>query len=230
MIELLQFKPRFGLMNASPFCMKAEVFVRLAGLEYRTVDAQSPRAPKRKLPVLRDGDTTVADSEAIVAYLQATYGDRMPPAMAAPETASQLFLRRTLEEHLYFAALRFRWIADEGARQTRVFFDELPAALRGLVFALVRRKIRRDLWGQGLGRHDEATLCAKACADLDAMARTLGADPFFGGAEPAAIDATAYAFLANLVWAPVESPIKAHALQDGVLVAYCERMRSRVGS
>lgn len=230
MIELLQFPPAFGLPNGSPFCMKVEVFLRLAGLDYRTVTALPPRAPKGKLPVLRDGGRTIADSEAIVRHLQASYADRIPAALAAPETPRELLLRRTIEEHLYFAVLRFRWMDDAGARHSRALLAAVPAALRGGVAAIVRRKIGRDLRGQGLGRHDAATICAKAAADLDAVAAALGDAPFFGGAEPSALDACAYAFLANLIRVPVDSPIKVHAQGLAPLVAYDARMRSRVGA
>lgn len=229
MIELLQFAPMLGVMNASPFCMKVEVFLRLAGLEYRCVDALPVRMPKAKLPVLRDGGRTICDSEAIVAHLQAAHGSRMPAAMAAPETATQLLVRRAFEEHLYFAALRYRWVEEEGARHTVGFFASIPAPVRGLVFGFVRRKMARDLQGQGLGRHDLETTSAKAAADLDAIAATLGDAPFFGGPEPAAIDACAYAFLANLVFVPIETPMKRHAMANASLRAYCERMRARVG-
>jgi glutathione S-transferase len=229
MIELHQFAPKFGLLNASPFCMKVEVFLRLAGLPYETVDASPIRAPKGKLPVLCDGATRVPDSEAIVAWLQATYGTRMPTAMAEPETPRQHLLRRTFEEHLYFIAVHFRWVEDAGWAQTRAFFDEAPAPLRGLLGAIVRRKMRRDLAGQGIGRHDRATIAAKGIADLDAIAAELGPDPWFGGDQPAAIDAVAYAFLANLLRVPIETPVKAHAATLQGLVAYVERMRARIG-
>ena len=68
MIELLQFHPAFGLMNASPFCMKVEVFLRLAGLPYRCADALPKRMPKGKLPTLRDDGVTATtwDREAAV--------------------------------------------------------------------------------------------------------------------------------------------------------------------
>ena len=32
MIKLFQFPPAFGLPNASPFCMKLETWLRMAGL------------------------------------------------------------------------------------------------------------------------------------------------------------------------------------------------------
>lgn len=231
MIELLQFAPAFGLMNASPFCMKAEVLLRLAGLEYRCVGEALPmRAPKGKLPVLRDGGQTIADSAAIVEHLQRRYGDRMPAALREPDRGDALALRRMFEEHTYFAALWLRWIDEAGwAATAPAFFGHLPPLLRSLVPALVRRKMRRDLVGQGMGRHLRDEICGRALADLQAARDILGKRPFFGGGEPAAIDATCYAFLANLLWVPVDNPVREQGLRMPELVAYCERMDARIG-
>ena len=163
MIELHQFAPALGLMNASPFCMKIEVFLRLSGLEYRTVNASPVKAPKGKLPVVRDGETTVADSEAIVAWLQQRHHDRLPQALREPPLGADHALRRMLEEHTYFAVLWLRWIDDAAWPATRsAFFGTLPAPLRAVVPALVRRKIRRDVVGQGLGRHARDEIHARA--------------------------------------------------------------------
>jgi glutathione S-transferase len=231
MIELLQFRPAFGLMNASPFCMKVEVFLRLAGLEHRCDnDAMPMRTPKGKLPVIRDGQQLVADSQAIIEHLQRQHADRMPAALRQPESAPALALRRLLEESLYFDLLWLRWIDEPGWRVTApAFFGSMPLPLRVLVPPLMRRKIRRDLLGQGTGRHSRDEICARAVADLRAASGLLGAQPFFGGESPAAIDATAYAFLANVLLAPVENPVKAQALQMPGLAAYCERMQALVG-
>jgi glutathione S-transferase len=231
MIELLQFAPAFGLMNASPFCMKVEVFLRLAGLEYRTVSASPLKAPKGKLPVVREGDTVVADSEAIVAWLQVRHGDRLPGALRNPPLGADHALRRMLEEHTYFALLWLRWIDDAAWPHTRdAFFGALPAPLRALLPALVRRKMRRDLLGQGVGRHARDEIGRRACADLAALGAALGKGDFFGGDDPATLDATTYAFLANLLWAPVDSPVREHLVRaQPALVRYCERMDQRVG-
>jgi len=63
--------------------------------------------------------------------------------------------------------------------------------------------------------------------DIDALAEFLGATPYFMGEGPCSIDATAYAFLANLIWVPVESTLKRHARQFAQFEAYCGRMRER---
>jgi len=230
MIELHQFPPMLGLMNPSPFCMKVEVFLRLAGLEYSVIPAAPMGQPKGKLPVVRDADLVVPDSEAIVAHLQRTHGARMPAALAAPETPRQLLLRRLIEEHLYFVGMFFRWCEEAGWQHTRGYFAVVPAPLRGLVARLTRRQRKRDLSSQGLGRHRREEIAAKGVADLNALSAELGTSPFFGGEEPAAIDASAYALLANLFFVPIESPLSAHARSLPNLMAYCERMKARVGA
>ncbi len=231
MIELLQFKPALGLMNASPFCMKVEVFLRLAGLDYRCVnDALPMRTPKGKLPVIRDGGEVIADSQAIIEHLQKQHTSQLPASLRAAETGSQLATRRMLEEHTYFCALWLRWIDDSGWRATGpAFFGHLPWPLRSVVPPLVRRKMRRDLQGQGMGRHRRDEICARAVMDLQALVDILGFQPYFGGGEPATIDATTYAFLANLLWAPIDNPVRAKGLQMPALVGYCERMQARIG-
>ena len=231
-IELWQFPPAFGLMNPSPFCMKVEIFLRLAGLPYQCNNGKLPTAaPKGKLPVLRDGDQLVPDSQAIVAYLQQRYGSQMHPALAAPETAVQHALRRMLEEHAYFGAVWLRWVDDPGWAVVKpIFFAKLPPVLRSLVPALVRRKMRRDTYGQGIGRHSRHEIVARLCADLDATAEILGAQPYFAGNDPGAIDACSYAFLASLLWTPIDSPVRTHALRQSNLVDYAERMKARVGA
>lgn len=231
MIELHQFTPAFGLMNASPFCMKVEVFLKLAGLEYRCVNGAMPMGkPKGKLPVLHDDAQVIADSQAIVEHLQRRYADRLPPALRAPMTGAHHALRRMLEESTYFCALWLRWIDDTGWVNTApAFFGQLPWPAYPLVPALVRRKMRRDLIGQGTGRHSRDEICQRALADLSALEAMLGEQPFFAGVEPGAIDATTYAFIANLLWAPIDNPVRAEGLKRPALVAYAERMQARVG-
>lgn len=51
--------------------------------------------------------------------------------------------------------------------------------------------------------------------------------PFMLGEQPTSLDATAYAFLANLLWAPVDSPIQRHAQARPTLEACCRRMKAR---
>jgi glutathione S-transferase len=231
MIELLQFQPALGLMNLSPFCMKVEVFLRLAKLDYRCVNGVMPfKGPKGKLPVIRDGNEVIADSSAIIEYLQRKHAATLNPLLKAQETGVTLALKRLLEEDLYFTALWSRWIDDAGWAVTLpAFFEAVPSFVRPVIGALIRRKIRRDLIGQGIGRMSLEEIARRACADLDAVEAMLGYKAFFAGDEPGAIDASAYAFLANLLWAPYTSSMRSHAQKSQSLNAYAQRMKGLVG-
>ena len=231
MLQLIQFPRLLGMMNASPFCMKVEVFLKLAGLPYTVDDQRLPmRLPKRKLPALQDGDTLVCDSQAIIEHLQQCYHDQLPATLRTPELGADLALRRMLEEHGYFAGLWGRWIDEAGFAVVQpAFFKQVPAPLRGVVATLVRRKMQRDLLGQGMGRHSPAEIHARACADLDATQAMLGERPFFGGAAPSALDATVYAFLANGLFVEINSAVRSHLQGLAALVAYCARMDALVG-
>ncbi len=78
-----------------------------------------------------------------------------------------------------------------------------------------------------MGRHSQAEIHTLGMHDITALASYLADKPYFMGSEPCSLDATAYAFLTNLVWAPLESPLKQHALKYPQLQDYCERMRGR---
>ncbi len=55
-ITLYQFPAAFGLPNASPFCMKVETYLRMAGIAYAPrYGMYQLRAPKKKLPYIDDG-------------------------------------------------------------------------------------------------------------------------------------------------------------------------------
>ncbi|MEY2690659.1 MAG: hypothetical protein RL375_4859 [Pseudomonadota bacterium] len=231
MIRLHQFAPAFGLLNASPFCMKLEVYLRLAGLPYEAVnDGNLMKAPKGKLPYIVDQGRRVADSTFAIDYLKKTYGDPLDAGLSAGQRAQATAFQRLFEENLYWAVVHTRWADPAGWARTRVaFFGALPVPLRWLLPPLARRGILGEMRGQGMGRHSEAEIHAIACRDVDAVADFLADRPFMLGAEPTSLDATAYAFLANLLWAPVDSPIRQHAARRVNLEAYCQRMKARLG-
>lgn len=229
MIKLYQFRPAFGLPNASPFCMKVENYLRMAGLPYECPrGADLRKAPKGKLPYIEDDGVTVADSAFIIDYLKRKYGDPLDAHLSAAERAAALACQRMLEENTYWAVLYFRWIDEAGWGLTReAFFDWMRPPLRWIVPAVARRMVRRELHGHGMGRHTRDEIVAIGKRDLTASADLLGNQPFFMGAQPSSLDATAYAFLANVLQVPAESPLKTHARQFPQLEAYCQRMQAQ---
>lgn len=229
MIKLFQFPPLWGLPSGSPFCAKVETYLRMVGLPYETVnDADVRKAPKRKFPVIQDDSRRIADSGFIVDYLRAAYGDPLDARLSPVDRALALALRRLIEEHLYWCLLYVRWQMDAHWPAMReAFFGFLPALARATVAASVRRQVLAELDGHGMGRHTPEEVYALARADLDALSAFLADKPFFLGGSPTSLDASAYAFLSNILRAPSETPIQQHARTLANLDAYCARMKER---
>ncbi len=229
MIKLHQFAPAFGLPNASPFCMKLETYLRMAGLPFELVNGDVLKAPKKKLPFIVDDDgTVVADSQFIIEHLKRRHGDPLDAALSPQDRAVATAFQRLFEENLYWAVVHTRWADEAGWALTRqAFFGALPPPLRWLLPPLARRGLLAEMRGQGMGRHRVDEIHAIGCRDVTAVADFLADKPFMLGDQPSSLDATAYAFLANLLWAPVDSPIQRHARQRPNLEAYGQRMKAR---
>lgn len=229
MIKLYQFPPVWNLPSASPFCMKLETYLRMAELPYENAPGADVRkAPKRKLPYIEDAGRTIADSGFIVAYLSTRYGDKLDAALSPAERAQALALRRLMEEHLYWPLAYARWIEPENWRVTkRAYFGFMPPVLRVVIPELIRKGVIRDFYGHGMGRHSVAEIYELGCRDISALSDYLDDKPFFMGREPTSLDATAYAWIANIVVPPLASPLKTHAQSLPNLTAYIERMRTR---
>jgi glutathione S-transferase len=228
MIILHQFPPCYGLPNASPFCMKVENYLRMAGLPYQSAYGYAmAKAPKGKLPFIEDGGCLVADSGLIIEYLKTRYGNRLDRHLSERERATSLALIRLMDEHLYWAAvIQPLWVEDEGWETTRAqFFATLGGLMRYTFPGRARRRIQQQMRGHGMGRHSRDEIYQLACADLDALSDFLGDRPFFHGERPTTLDATAYAFLANIIEPPIASPAQRHALALQNLVDYCRRMQ-----
>lgn len=230
MIKLYQFAPAFGLPNASPFCMKLETYLRMAGLPFELVNSGDVlKAPKKKLPyIVEDDGAVVADSHFIIEHLKQRHGDPLDAGLSPQERAVATAFQRLFEENLYWAVVHTRWADEAGWALTRqAFFGALPPPLRWLLPPLARRGLLGQMRGQGMGRHRVDEIHAIGCRDVTAVADFLADKPFMLGEQPRSLDATAYAFLANLLWAPVDSPIQRHARQRPSLEAYCQRMKAR---
>lgn len=224
-VVVVQFPDVWG-RNVSPFGLKLEAWLRLADIPYTVQPSMDlGKAPKGKLPYIRDEGRTIGDTTLIVEHLKATRGIDPDAGLTARERAEALAVQRLLEEHLYFALVWSRWIDDAGwSTLAPAFFGRVPAPARGLVAARFRRKVRRMLEQQGIGRHRPREIYGMARADLQAVADFLEDRPFLMGEQLTTVDAVAYGFLANILYVPFETELKRAAEGYPTLVTYCEAM------
>jgi glutathione S-transferase len=224
MITLYTFGPMFGLPDPSPFVTKAEVLLKLSGLPYRTDRKGLRAAPKGKLPYIDDDGTIVADSTLIRMHLEERHGIDFDQALSPAEKGVAWAFEKLCEDHLYWAIVHSRWMDlanfDKGPRS---FFDIAPAPIRPLVIGIIRRRVRRDLQGQGLGRNSAEEIATLAKRGIAAIADQLGDKPYLMGSSPCGADATVFAWILNILCSRFEAPIRGAAERRANLVAYRER-------
>jgi glutathione S-transferase len=227
-MKLHVFGPAFGLPDPSPFCMKAIILLEMSGLPYDRVQGNLRKAPKGKLPLLIDGGEIVPDSSFIRMHLERKHGIDFDKGLSAERRGIAWAVEKMLEDHLYWLVVRERWLdPDNFDRGPRRFFEGLPVPLRAPVIALVKRKVRRDLRGHGLGRHSEAEQLILARRSLEALAAILGEAPYLGGDAPCGGDAALGGFMIAGLCEIFESPVSRALREHANLVAYAGRMRER---
>jgi glutathione S-transferase len=228
MITLHTFGPNFGLPDPSPFVTKAEMLLKMSGQPYRTDTEGFGKAPKGKLPYIEDDGARIADSTFIRWHLEKKYQIDFDRGLTADERAIAWAFEKMAEDHLYWALLHARWMDDANfAKGPIVFFRKVPAPVRPIVVAMIRRHVRKALHAHGMGRHSPAEIAALATRALDAIAEYLGPKPFFMGAEPTGADATMFAFTANALCPLFETPIRTIAERHDNLKRYVGRMTAR---
>jgi glutathione S-transferase len=227
-VKLFQFPRLFSVPNLSPFCCKLETWLRIAGIAYEVVDTPDPRkAPKGKLPFIEDAGLRIGDSSLIIEHLKKTRGIDPDAPLDPAQRATALLVQRTLEEHYAFVVLYTHFIRDTGWRHTHVTFDKVPAPIRPLVARMVRGRMRKILWVQGILRHSDEDIIESGLSDWRAVLAVMSGGPFFFGDKPAGIEAIVFATLATTLFTPIESPIRDFLRAQPACITYAERMRNR---
>ncbi len=227
MIELHQFRPFWGLPNASPFCMKAETYLRCRGIPYQVVPSGPRKSPSGQVPFIVDDGRVITDSSAIIAHFESRRQDPLDEDLSAADRATAFFVRELVEDRLYWQITYMRWGDPAGWAAFRPdLVKYLPLGMRGPVLFLLRRRLLRQMRQHGLTPANPQAAYARGKAVLDALAGLLGERPYFLGAVPRSLDMSLYAFLANILDQPHGNPLQAHARTLDSLVGYCARMKA----
>ena len=220
--------PNVPLPDPSPFCMKAEVLLKMAGVPFRVDTSGFAKAPKGKQPYIVFRDRKIADSTFIRWHLEQEHLVDFDKGLSEPDKAVAWAFEKMCEDHLYQAIVHDRWLVDANFNAgPKNFFDAVPAFIRPLVLRKVRSDIRKSLRGHGMGRHSPDEITRLATRDINALAAQLGEKPYFMGTEPTGIDATVFGFVASLLCPVFETPQRSAAEKHPNLVAYNARMMAK---
>ena len=224
MITLYTFGPMFGLPDPSPFCMKADVQLKMSGLPYKLDHSGFMKAPKGKQPYIDDNGRKIADSTFIRWHLEDKHKIDFDPGLTAEQKATAWAFEKLCEDQLYWGMVRDRWVNHGNFDKGPVtFFESVPALIRPLVKAKARRDVGNALKGQGLGRHSVEETERIVIHGVEALADFLGSKPFLMGANPCGADAATFSWVAGFLCPHFDGPIHRAGMARTNLVAYRDR-------
>lgn len=230
-LHLVTLPPAFGMRNVSPFCLKIEMLLTDLQLPFTVGEEADPRkAPKGKLPYLRIGDRSLADSELIGDYLDARTDGGVFGGLTAVQQGHGWAATRLAEDHLYWLVVGSRWLDDDWwPNVVDGFFGTLPAIVRPLVTRLARTEVKKTIYLQGLGRHSHEEQMGFAHRDLAALQGCVSDGGFLCGIEPNYFDYSVAGVLSGIFDNTPATWLTTVALDYPDLRAYTDRVQAHVG-
>lgn len=234
-LVLHQFSRGKFCPNLSPFALKLECYLRLAGIEYE-VDSKVPFGPKSKCPwVNLENGQPMGDSQFIISALkEQETGEggrgRVPRAdqnLTPRERGALEGIRILVDEQLFWCVIYWRYYLDN----FRAFLttQKFPLFLHYAFPLFMSRGIKRKAVMQGIGVHtpDEVHVIARQCCQ--ALDDYLGDNAFFCGESPGTVDCSVFGGLAQIMWNAPGTHYEALMTESFPrLSAYCNRMKEEL--
>ncbi|ALF52034.1 hypothetical protein ACX27_02875 [Nostoc piscinale CENA21] len=230
MITLYKTPPLWGLPSFSPACMKLETWLRMAKLNYQSdTSLNFAIAPKGKIPFIEYQGKLIGDSTLIIEMFKLEAGIDLDANLTPTERAISLAFRRMIKENIYWGEAYIRYQVPENWQVYRealinILSPVVLAAECELIVADACETICTQLYNQGMGRHSDQEIYQIITADFQALSDFLADKLFFMGEQPTTLDATAYAYVGNLIKPSLKHSIVDYVLQLENLCQHYERM------
>ncbi|MDR9403529.1 MAG: glutathione S-transferase family protein [Halothece sp. Uz-M2-17] len=191
MLELYQFE-------LSQYSEKVRFLLDYKGLDYRKIEVTPgvgqvevyQMSGQRQVPVLKDGETVVADSTEIAMYLERTYPERPLIPTAAKEKGLTLLMEEWADESIGLKSRKaFMGALNRNeALRAAVLPPETLDFVRSIVSAIPSDFL--DVLGTGVGIGGDALKAIEGSLkqDLEALCLILEEQPYLTGAVPTLAD------------------------------------------
>lgn len=188
----------------SPFVKKVVRALHLKGMTYTLVEPRSPGDFKRwspltqKMPVLELDGERIYDSTFILRRLEALRPE--PPLVSsdAAVAAAQRLFEDWADESLYWHVQALRWSPENRGRSMAQILRSVPPLLRPLVRSMIKRKLARAPWVQGLGRLPYEILTREIGMRLDEVGAILGDGTYLYSDRVSIADLALFGMLGSL--------------------------------
>ncbi len=230
MIKLYSFGPGFNVTDPSPYVLKVDAYMRMANIAYENIPNVDnlKESPKGKLPFITDGDTAIADSQFIIAYLQKKYQVELDFGLSAEQKGVAYLMGKALDEDLYWCLVYSRWEKnDTWPLVKKAFFGSMPFPLKFFVPIVARKGMLNALQKQGLGRHSNEEINIIADKTFSALSEVLADKKYFFADTPCTFDATAFGFLSQFINVSLNNEMNDLARRYSNLVSYCNNIQEK---
>ncbi|KAJ8354056.1 hypothetical protein SKAU_G00216230 [Synaphobranchus kaupii] len=200
-IILHQFsRPRSGVPSLSPFCLKMETYLRMAGLPYQN-HFDGRLSPQGKMPWIEYNSEQVSGTEVIIDFLEEQLGVNLNRSLTLQERAVSHAITSMVEEHLYWTIAYSQWVDNlEETQEMLGFSGPLSDLQKWILSRLTSGIVRREMYGHGIGCFSREELYALMERDMHALATLLGDKKYIMGPKMSSVDATVFGHLAQAMW------------------------------
>jgi glutathione S-transferase len=229
-ITLYSYPELFGVADNNAYGLKVFAFFKLTRVPFaheHIFDASA--APRGQLPYIIDDGEMIGDSDAIIAHLIGKYRLTIDDGLTGAQRDTRHLVIRMLDD-LYWVMSYSRW-------KDEAFWPSFRDALRREHPSLTEEGLRKAqvfnsqrYYYQGIGRYAPAAAYARGIADLQILANLLSANDYMFGQSPTSIDACIYGFIANILFYPIETPLRQFVVSHPNLVRHCTDIHIAVGS
>ncbi|XP_043242731.1 failed axon connections-like [Amphibalanus amphitrite] len=236
-VYLFQFSRTPVLPSISPFCLKVETFLRVAGIKYENVDHRMKlRSKKGQLPFVELNGEEISDSSFIIKELSAKFEKDLDAALSTEQKTLSHAMITMVENHLHWIVswwktkVPVRMLDGYKMDLQKVFQTKIPAPILNFVFKQKMKSKSKAVKAVGLGVHKSEEIEDLGKSDLKALSDQLQDKPFFFGDEPTLLDIVTFANVAQLVFLDkeVECPLRSYIEESHTnLVGHANRIKER---
>ncbi|MEE6475890.1 hypothetical protein FKM82_010888 [Ascaphus truei] len=174
-IILHQFsRPNNGVPSLSPFCLKMETYLRMADLPYQNY-FDGKLSPQGKMPWIEYNHRRVSGTEFIIDFLESKLGVNLNKHLDPHERAVSRAVTKMVEEHLYWTLAYCQWVDNLHETQKMLSIaGPLSDLLKWILCHLTKGIVKREMYGQGIGRFSEEEIYVLMEKDMRSLAGLLG--------------------------------------------------------
>ncbi len=228
MITLYSYPELFGVADNNGYGLKVFAFLKLAGMSFdhqHIFDASA--APRGQLPYIVDDNEVIGDSDTIIAHLTRKYRLTIDQGLTAAQHDTRHLVTRMLDD-LYWVMSYSRWKDEAFWPPFRDAFLLQHSSMTAEGLQKAKDFNAQRYHFQGIGRYAPAAAYARGIADLQVLANLLSSNHYVFGPRPTSVDAGIYGFIANILFYPIETPLRQFVEAHPNLVRHCNAIHAAV--